>query len=188
MNEERYAKIYQQIEWTVHTNLKNPCTDGIPDGWIWNSDYQVCMKNTLPLANVGRFLKDGDQLKFVAFEQEDESRSTPPTAYKGICDGDSGSGQWVTVKDDDSSASSSQGEDTIRRVLVALSVTGFAGYYKLNGQFEEGVCGGNLALDNGERLIEGTVAVKTTNGKLLGFIKKRARICKNKRKGSCVIS
>ena len=48
----RHPKNYQQIIWMVDTQLQNPCSF-LKD---WNSEYNICMKGTLPRANAGHFI------------------------------------------------------------------------------------------------------------------------------------
>ena len=78
------------MEWTVDTRIPNPCLD---NSVVWHKDYNLCMKMTLPLAEVGRFdrISSGPTFKF-----QKEYDSFKLTSYISPCDGDSGSGQWVT--------------------------------------------------------------------------------------------
>ena len=87
---DKQPRIYHQIEWMVDTQPQNPCSDS----GDWNADYNVCMKGTLPRAMAGHFLLIGDELKLYKFEKEDTPNKL--TSYIAECQGDSGSGHWVT--------------------------------------------------------------------------------------------
>lgn len=144
------------------------------------------MKGTLPRANVGRFAFDGSDFKFVAFEKEDSSNK--PTSYKATCFGDSGSGHWVTV--DEENLSSVKEENT-RRALVAVANNGGLGEYDLGGfggsndeELIQGVCGGSMP--QWHYLIYAASCVKTNNEEILGFIKKLAGICRKNSLGNCI--
>ena len=134
------------------------------------------MKNILPRADFARVKIKGDQIDSVSFEKDDESKVT---SYKSICEADSGSGNWVTF-DDDSSFDSNLIEK--RSVLVATISKGTNNDFEVNGKVVAGVCGANMILENGKLWTAGTVAVKTTNPVILGFIKKYAKITKYKPK------
>ena len=128
------------------------------------------MKTVLPRAHIAILKTTGDQVDSVDFQQDTESKKF--ISYPSICDGDSGSGQWVTVNEDGSSASK---EYDTRSVLVAIAARGAEGIFEVNGQPMEAVCGGNMILDSGELLTEGATAVKATHPVIFGFIKKYSK-------------
>ena len=170
---ERLGKVYQVIDWTVETS---PVGRNHPCYWdFWNSEYDICMKTILPRAHIGILKTTGDQINSVDFQQDIESKQF--ISYPSICDGDSGSGQWVTVNEDGSSASK---EYDTRSVLVAIAARGAEGIFEVNGQPMEAVCGGNMILDSGELLTEGATAVKATHPVIFGFIKKYSKRTKSK--------
>ena len=83
-------EIYQELNWKVDDSLNNMCTIKHTD---WNADFMVCMKKTLPQADIGIFEKSpaSDELEFVAFRKEYESDYLPPnfrTSYHAGCYGD----------------------------------------------------------------------------------------------------
>ena len=138
------------------------------------------MKNTLPRSDFAHFEMIKGRLKFKNFDKDEESKVT---SYHAACEADSGSGQWVKVNYPDS-PSPSKDEDNTRSVLVAVFTSGVVGDYDLNGKLEHGVCGSNMILDSGKMLIEGNSAIKSFHEKILGFIKKYAKISKSKGKGA----
>ena len=159
--------VYHEIKWTVDNRLPNPCSDEPR----WDEEYQVCMKGTLPRATVGWFQFNETDFTFKKFQKEEKSKKG--SQYKAACLGDSGSGHWVTsVHDDTSSKSKTNDDDDTRRALVALYVGASSEEYKLNGMSVQAICGSNLMLKSGEKLIQGPVSEITTHEEVLTFIKK----------------
>ena len=145
----------------------NPCSklNQIIGSHNFDKDYEVCMKATLPRANVGRFKYASGQLKLDAFEKEYESKEE--ASYKSACTGDSGSGHWVTVNPD---------TDDEQRALVAVYSHDFKGHFSVNGKTVPAVCGSSLTLSSGEKLLRGAASTITTHTRILTFIKKWAGI------------
>ena len=153
----------------------------------------VCMKKTLPQADVGIFEKPSasDELKFVAFKKEYESGDLSPdfkTSYHAPCKGDSGTGQWMTIHTDEAEPWNNQ--KMSQSVLVAVYTTIFHGQYTRSRHplwEKEGICGGDVTLDDGSQLVGEDYCTKTTNERVLEFIKLNAEICENDGEGRCKI-
>ena len=165
----RHPKDYQQIIWMVDTRLQNPCSF-LKD---WSSEYNICMKGTLPRANAGHFIvvmsKRLLRATLELYKFEKEHRTNKVTSYIATCDGDSGSGHWVTIN---------AGENT-RRALVAVFTKSGLFYNLPNGKSANGPCGGILTDSvNGEKRTDAPTAIKTTQPKTLKFLKKWAIKCK----------
>ena len=99
--QDSYPNIYQDFKWKVDTSPDNKCSKHS----MWNPEFMVCAKATLPQADVGIFeiTKGSDELKFVSFEKEYPPEHTQPdfeTSYIATCYGDSGSGHWITIDKD----------------------------------------------------------------------------------------
>ena len=148
---------------------------------FYHDEYDICMEITLPRATVGH-LKTPNS--FWSFEGNIDSIVINPdiefnqrTSYRSICNGDSGAGQWVTI-DEDGSSSSKKSDG--RSALVAVARGSSEEKFKVNGRQMEAVCGGNMLLDDGDILTDGATAVRATHPKILGFIKKYAKIVKSK--------
>lgn len=174
------------MEWTVQTKPSSGCSNHR----YWDPTYMVCMDKTLPQADVGIFkVSDSSNIKnigvqdlynhmeFSSFEKEYQSEGVPDfeSSYLAPCKGDSGSGHWLTINKDD--AEPWKGINIKQMVLVAVYTTGYKGSYKLNGFNEQGVCGGNIQLESGERLVGENICTKTTNGEVLEFLKLNTDIC-----------
>ena len=155
----------------------------------------VCMKKTLPQADVGIFEKSptSDDLEFLAFEKEYGSEYQPSdfkTSYHAPCKGDSGAGQWMTIQKD--KAEPWKNQKMSQRVLVAVYTTEIHGSYTRNdihGKpiLEKGICGGDVTLGDGKRLVGANHCTKTTNERVLKFIKLNAEICEYDGEGRCKI-
>ena len=175
----RHPKDYQQIMWMVDTQLQHPCT--FHKGW--SSEYSVCMKGELPRAMAGHFIvvmsKRWLRPTLQLYKFEKEQRSNKLTSYIATCDGDSGSGHWVTV-DDTSSISLGEEGDNTRRALVAVFTKSGLTYKLPNGKSQSGPCG-SIITDalTGEKRAFGPTAIKTTQSKVLNFLKKWAIKCEN---------
>ena len=133
------------------------------------------------MAFVGHFLEVGEtasrDLKVINFEKEINLRNSKVikevnTSYISGCRGDSGSGQWITQDESPSGAN----EQINRNVLVAIATKVFQGTYYKNGKKEHGVCGADIPNINGEQLVSAPVSIKTTYGKILTWIKRKANI------------
>ena len=158
--------VYHEIEWTVDSRLPNPCS-GNP---IWNEEYQVCMKGKLPRAMVGWLQFNDTDFTIKGFQKEEESKKG--SQYKAACQGDSGSGYWVTVHDDSSSKSKTNDDDNTRRALVAVFTTTSSDQYKHHGKSGAAICGSNLKWNTGKKLIQRAISEVTTHEEVLTFIKK----------------
>ena len=147
------------MEWTVDTRSQNPCTDR--DDWKLK-EYGVCMKGTLPGAKVGRFQRIKGELEFIGFQIEDNSKKMP--YYNGPCEGDSGSGHWITIH-----------HIIKRRALVAVFTESFAKEFQLDffGLKKEltTICGSSLNTQGG-KAVTANWAHRTTHEDVLKFIKK----------------
>ena len=166
----RLGNVYKEIDWTVDTapvNPDHPCYYN-----HYSDDYDVCMKNILPQAKFARVETIGARVKKVSFDKDDESKVT---SYKAICDADSGSGNWVTFKDDSSSDSSTIES---RSVLVAVISKSIDEIFENDDEGFDGVCGANIILESGKLLTAGSTAVKITNPVISDFIKNYAEIIK----------
>ena len=173
-NANRPPKIYHQIKWMVDTQPQNPCS--YMKGW--NPEYNVCMKGILPRAMAGHFILRGEILKLYKFKKEE--RTNKLTSYIAACDGDSGSGHWVTINDETLLRSHGKEGDNERRALVAVFTKAYDPTYKLtNGKLVKGVCGGIITSITGEKKAFGPFAIKTTHAEILKFIKKWALVCKD---------
>ena len=165
----RHPKNYQQIIWMVDTQLQNPCSF-LKD---WSSEYNICMKGTLPRAMAGHFIvvmsKRLLRATLELYKFEKEHRTNKLTSYIATCDGDSGSGHWVTIN---------EGENTRRALVAVFTKSGL--FYKLpNGKSANGPCGGILTDSvNGEKRADASTAIRTTQPKTLKFLKKWAIKCK----------
>ena len=153
----------------VDTQLQNPCSF-LKD---WNSEYNICMKGTLPRAMSGHFIvvmsKRLLRATLELYKFEKEHRTNKLTSYIATCDGDSGSGHWVTIN---------EGENT-RRALVAVFTKSGLSYKLPNGKPANGPCGGILTDSvSGEKRADAPTAIKTTQPKVLKFLKKWAITCK----------
>ena len=128
-----------------------------------------------------------NELKFIEFIKEDESVLPPDfqTSYLAPCLGDSGSGQWITIDEDKSTPW--KNTKTSQRVLVAVYSAGFHGTYLRGGKKEKGVCGGSITLDDGDRLVGKDICIKTTNERILDFLKSNSEICGINYNGDCAI-
>ena len=173
----RHPKDYQEIKWKVDTQPQNPCS--ILEGW--SSEYSVCMKGELPRAMAGHFIVIMSQrllrttLKLYKFQKE--QRTNKLTSYIAPCDGDSGSGHWITVDDTSSISPGEYGKNT-RRALVSLVTKSGLPYKLPNGKSAWGPCGGILTDANGKKRADGPMAIKTTHPETLDFLKKWAISCK----------
>ena len=180
-SEERYPKIYQEIDWKESTSRigrNHPCYWG-----FYHDEYDICMEITLPRATVGH-LKTPNS--FWSFEGNIDSIVINPdiefnqrTSYRSICNGDSGAGQWVTI-DEDGSSSSKKSDG--RSALVAVARGSSEEKFNVNGRQMNAVCGGNMMLDDGDLLTDGATAVRATHPVISKFIKKYAKIVKSKSK------
>ena len=158
----------------VDNQPQNPCS--YMKGW--NPEYNVCMKGILPRAMSGHFILRGEILKLYKFKKEE--RTNKFTSYIAACDGDSGSGHWVTINDETILSSQGGKDDNERRALVAIFTKAYDPTYKLtNGKTVKGVCGGVLTDKNGKKRAYGPFANKITHGEILKFIKKWALVCKD---------
>ena len=183
----RHPKDYQEIKWKVDTQPQNPCS--ILEGW--SSEYSVCMKGELPRAMAGHFIVIMSQrllratLKLYKFEKE--HRTNKLTSYIAPCDGDSGSGHWVTVFNDKSAISQNEKDDNTRRALVAVMIKTVDASFKLpNGQSVKVICGG-VVRGGGKKRAYGPFAIRTTHTEILKFIKKWAIDCKDDNEGYCAV-
>ena len=171
----------------VDTQVPRPCSDGA-DFWEFDNDYNICMKATLPEANVGHFKLYGPNIKLIEFKKESVTNNKL-TSYIAICDGDSGSGHWVTIDEDASSNAHSQGDENVQRALVAVVVSAVHPYYETSdGKLDDGVCGGIVKGKQGKVEAYAPIAINTIHKETLGFIKKWALKCKTYRDGMCAIS
>ena len=174
------------MEWRVKTKSDNVCAKQS----YWDPDFMVCMDKTLPQADVGIFkVSDSSNIEnvaiqdlhkfmeFVSFEKEYASKKPHDfgTSYLSPCLGDSGSGHWITVNDDQTEAW--KGVKMKQMALVAVYTTGLTGRYKLNRNYETGVCGGDVYLENGKRLVGENFCTKTTNEQVLDFLKLNTDVC-----------
>ena len=187
------ARIYQDIKWVPYNQDNNPCTKAN----YWDPDYMICMKKKLPENNVAIFETEdlkksiwsiqANELKFREFIKEDESNLPPDfqTSYHAPCKGDSGSGQWITIDEDKTSPW--KNTKMSQRVLVAVYSTEFHGTYLRGGREEQGVCGGSITLDDGDRLVGEDICTKTTNERILDFLKSNSEICEINYRGDCAI-
>ena len=184
MDKNRWnPNIYQEIEWTQETDRTSKCINRSD----FVEDYMICYKVTLPRTDVGHFtLSNSKELSHDGFFKEDNDIQTPGTPYLAPCHGDSGSGFWISVIDDNSDDSSTE-KETIRYTLVAIHFESLKGNYNRNGKQEKGVCGGNVVENDGTRVTAAGVGIKVTNEKILEFIKKNAKICKVDSEGKCAI-
>ena len=153
----------------------------------------VCMKKTLPQADVGIFeiSPTSGELKFVAFQKEYESGHMRPnfeTSYHAPCQGDSGTGHWLTI--DKYQATPWNNIKMSQRVLVAVYTTELRGTYTRNGNplREPGVCGGDVTVDDGSKLVGANYCTKTTNERVFEFLKVKAGICEVDERGNCKVS
>ena len=161
----------------VDTKVPKPCSDGA-DFWEFDNDYNVCMKGILPKVNVGRFRLKGPNIKLIAFKKESVTNSKL-TSYIAICDGDSGSGHWVTIEKDTTSHTQSPEDDNIRRALVAVVTSAIDPYYETpDAKIEKGVCGGIVKDTQGKVEEYSATTINTIHKETLGFIKKWALISK----------
>ena len=161
--------VYHEIEWTVDNRIPNPCST-YPH---WDEEYQVCMKGKLPRAMVGwlqtQFIFDND-FTLKRFQKEEESKKG--SQYKAACQGDSGSGYWVTVHDETFSKSKTNVDDNTRRALVAVFTNTSPDQYKHHGKSGVAICGSNLKSSTGEKIIQRAISEVTTHEERLTFIKK----------------
>ena len=180
---DKQPRIYHKIEWMVDTQPQNPCSDS----GDWNADYNVCMKGTLPRAMAGHFLLIGDELNLYKFAKEDTSNKF--TSYIAECQGDSGSGHWVTVYEDTSSNLQKHEGDNTRRALVAVMSRIFKPKFLTpDGNEEYGICGGVHIDKSLNDKASGSIAMNTTKTEILKFIKKWAILCKDYNdQGNCVL-
>ena len=148
----------------------------------------ICIKPTLPRADVGYFtLLNSKDLKHDAFLKEDNNILFPGTQYIAPCQGDSGSGHWISVIDQNV-ADSSTTTESIQNALVAVYSNNLLGGFFHNGKFEKGICGGNLALPNAPvRVNPHGIAIRTTHEKVLDFLKEKAKICKLDKDDKCIV-
>ena len=161
----------------VDTKVPKPCSDGA-DFWEFDNDYNVCMKGILPKAKVGHFRLKGPNIKLIEFKKESVT-NTKLTSYIAICDGDSGSGHWVTIEKDTTSHTQSPEDDNIRRALVAVVTSAIDPYYESpDGKIEQGVCGGIVKGTQGKVEAYSAATINTFYKETLGFIKKWALISK----------
>ena len=178
--QDSYPNIYQDFKWKVDTSPDNKCSKHS----MWNPEFMVCAKATLPQADVGIFeiTKGSDELKFVSFEKEYPPEHTQPdfeTSYIATCYGDSGSGHWITIDKDHAKSWKIEklGLDIkmSQRVLVAILNRNFQD--RRNSPIEGiGACGGDVILDDGSRLVTVPSGTKTTNQQILEFFKLHAEI------------
>ena len=164
------------------TTIPSPCVNQEE----FDFDYNICAKGILPSVNIGRFYLNGAELVLDKFEKEDLTNKL--AEYIAICDGDSGSGHWVTVKEGTSESSKTHVDDNTRRVLVAVTVSTFTPKYKTpGGKTEKGVCGSLVKSIRGKIEASRTRSISTFYQKTLAFIKKWALICKTYGLGGCTI-
>ena len=147
----------------VDNNDPNRCSSN--PGFKMDKEYEVCMDAILPRAYVGRFIFNDDDLKLYDFEKE--YKTNKKTSYIAPCNGDSGSGQWVTVNQD---------TDDERRALVAVHSNMDGLEWNLNGKILSSVCGSATKFNTGKVHLESYLSTITTHDKILGFIKKWAGI------------
>ena len=172
---EEHPNVYQEIELTQETDRTSKCINHR----YFVEDYMICYKATLPRVDVGHFtLLNSKELRFDEFVKEDNNIQRPGTPYIAPCHGDSGSGFWIPVIGDNSAELSTELQ-TIRHALVAIHTKSLKGYYYNNGKREDGVCGGNLPLDDGTWVTAAGIATKITHEEILEFLKKSAKICKS---------
>ena len=159
----------------------NRCTKA----YYWNANFMVCMKAKLPHANIGIFETKNmesnvwspnfNELKHIRFAKESEYLNRDfETSYIAPCKGDSGSGQWITISED--KAQPLKNIKMSQRVLVAVNNVGFHGVFQIGGKTYLGVCGGDVFLDDGSRLVGAPHGTKTTNERILDFLKSSAEI------------
>ena len=184
---------YQDIKWKADNGEKSWCRKSSS----FKPDSNVCMKTILPQANVGIFeVSDiSDELTFVNFLKEYDPRFYRydfRTSYISTCSGDSGSGHWVKIDKDD--AKNWKNDDLgldlpmSQRALVTIHhtrelVTRNSLPYKdelgrwINLPFfAPGPCGGDVTLEDGTRFVSASFGTKTTNEKVLNFIKLHSEI------------
>ena len=171
------------MEWTQETDRTSKCINYRH----FVDDYMICYKVTLPSTDVGHFtLLNSNELSFDGFLKEDNDIPLSGTPYIAACTGDSGAGFWISVIDDNLDESSTE-KETNRHALVAIHTKSLRGEYTRNKKLEKGVCGGNLKLNDGTRLISVGIGAKTTYEEILEFLKKNAKLCKVDSRGKCVI-
>ena len=135
----------------------------------------VCQKTVLPRADVGYFeMSKSKRLKLGSFNKEYLNNPLIDTSYIGICHGDSGSGNWFTIRNETFDSFSATQENE-RSSLVVITTKFSVGIYFRNvdgkPKKENGVCGGNLLLGDGTRNIAYNKGTKITNENILHFIK-----------------
>ena len=101
-----------------------------------------------------------NDLKLYDFEKE--YKTNKKTSYIAPCNGDSGSGQWVTINQD---------TDDERRALVAVHSNMDGLDWNLNGKILSSVCGSATKFNTGKVYLESYLSTITTNDKILGFIR-----------------
>ena len=162
------------------TTIPSPCTRKKK----FDFDYNICAKGILPSVNIGRFILNGAELQLDKFEKEDLTNKL--ASYIAHCDGDSGSGHWVTVEEDTSKNSKEQVDEKTRRVLVAVAVSTHTPKYKTpGGKVEKGACGSLVKNTDGEIKASRSRYINTFHKETLAFIKKWALICKTYGQGDC---
>ena len=163
-----YPNVYHEMKWTVWSGDKgvpNPCA--LNPGW--NEAYKVCMKITLPGAMVARFQFAEKNWNFITFKKEENSKKL--SNYKSPCEGDSGSGQWITMYDETSSESQIQGGRITRSALVAVHAEALIDTFKADGGIQNAVCGSSLNLPD-KFIFQAVESQIITNREIWKFITK----------------
>ena len=119
--------MYQEIEWRAYdeNDDDNECMKP-RNAPKFNTDYAVCMTSKLPSSNVGTFSRDPQSGSLTWLTWEDEKPRDSAKGYLSICEGDSGSGQWITNGEDEDNFNSVL---DLKYVLIAVLTSAFAVTY-----------------------------------------------------------
>ena len=185
-SQESEPRLYQDIKWKADNGHRSWCRYSK----AWNPDFMVCIKSILPQADVGLFeiTDQSDELNFLNFQKEYGPEGSLPdfqTSYISICRGDSGSGNWITVDEDHAKnwKNDKLNFDMKMSQRVLVTITTFQKLVTRDRNFDFNklpfigfVCGSDVTLDDGTRLVSAQYGTKTTSERILTFLKYHAEI------------
>ena len=124
------------MSWTTTPEMQQHCSGRISKA-RFNADYQYCMKNVLPVANVATL--HSEENSGINWENYQIGIEDPPMdvfSYATGCFGDSGSGQFITNGLDPKN-------DKFRFILAAIYSSGVGDKFEVNGVAHNMPCGAN---------------------------------------------
>ena len=135
------------MSWTTTPEMQQDCSGRISAA-RFNADYQYCMKNVLPVANVATFhSEENSGINWKNYQIGIEDPPMGVFSYATGCFGDSGSGQFITNGLDPKN-------DKFRFILAAIYSSGVGDKFEVNGVAHNMPCGAN-SFSHADTLLNG---------------------------------